>query len=387
MSEIDLLGDLFDFVGFSDEDAATLAAIGPLVSPHFDGIIDEFYAAIRRTPRALAVFSEGEPQMRRQRVRLREWLETLFGGVYDRGYLDRRARIGLVHVRIRLDQRYMVGAMNIVRQSLRVALDTAATDDSTKARGHRAIDRICDIELAIMLESYRDSYVEQQRSLERFAALGQLAGSIGHELRNPLAVISTSTHLLRNCVGQDERMLRHVDKIRRQIDVSERIIGDLLALAGDRRPQRERVDLVALVADVCESLQAPENVTIRTEVHDSLRSLWLDGGMLRQVLINLMTNAIQAVDAQGGGSVQLSARIDEEGRLLIDVIDDGPGFPAGSRDRVFEPLFTTKTGGIGLGLALCARIIEKHGGTISANDRDEGGALVSFRVPNVLESA
>ena len=387
MSEMDLLGDLFGFVGFGDEDAATLADLGPLLSPSFDGILDEFHAAILRTPRAMAVFSEGEPQIQRQRFRLREWLEALFGGVYGPEYLERRARIGRVHVQMRLDQRYMFGAMNVVRHALHRELGVAAIDPPTEARGHVAIDRICDVELAIMLETYRDSYVEQQRSVERLATLGQLAASIGHELRNPLAVISTSTHLLRSRLGQDERLLRHVDKIARQIDVSERIIGDLLALAGDRRPQREHVDLVALVADVFESLPSTDNVTLRSEVHESLRSMWMDGGQLRQVLINLVTNAIQAVESQGGGEVQLHARLDEEQSLVIDVIDDGPGFPEGARDRVFEPLFTTKTGGIGLGLALCHTIIEKHGGTIRAADREEGGALLSLCVPNVLESA
>lgn len=385
MSETDLLGDLFEYVGFGHEDAEVLATIGPLVSPAFDEIVTEFYLAVERTPRAMAVFREGHSQIERQKARLKEWLEEVFGGVYDRAYLERRTRIGQVHMRIRLEQRYMFGGMNLVRRGLHAALDAADADADLGHRGHIAVDKICDVELAIMLEIYRDHHVAQQRAQERLATLGQLAASIGHELRNPLAVMSTSTHLLRKRLDQNGHALKHIDKIQRQIDISERIIGDLLALAGDRPPQLERVDLAALVRDVCDSLAATDRVEIHTHLCESLPGLWVDGGQLRQVLLNLLTNAIQAVETERG-QVEIRARIDDKDHLTLDVLDDGPGFPEGMLDRVFEPLFTTKSDGIGLGLALCARIVEKHGGTIRAHHREGGGAHVAIRIPNVLES-
>ncbi len=384
MTSRDLLHDLFDYVGFDADDAAALAALRPRLEPALDGIVDAFYAVIERTPRAAAAFPDGAPQIARQKVQLRGWLEGILGGVYDAAYLERRERIGRAHVRIRLEQRFMFGAMNVVRRGLHAALDASDADAELARRGHAALDKICDVELAIMLETYRDRYVEQQRAQERLATLGQLAASIGHELRNPLAVISTSAHLLKKRV--DEKGARHVEKIVRQVELGERIIGDLLALAGDRPPSREPVDLISLVEDVHDSIALVEGVDVVLDIDPSVRVVSVDGVQMRQVLLNLLVNSIQALEAKGGGRVEVRARV-VDGHLEVDVLDDGPGFPEGVRERVFEPLFTTKSSGVGLGLALCARIVAKHGGVIEARDRSGGGAHVHIRIPEAVQGA
>ncbi|MBX3269402.1 MAG: ATP-binding protein [Sandaracinaceae bacterium] len=383
MTSRDLLQDLFDYVGFDEADRDVLQRLGPILEPRFDGLVDDFYAVIVRTPRAAAAFRDGPAQVERQKVHLRGWLDGIFAGRYDAEYLERRERIGRTHVRIRLEQRFMFGAMNVVRRGLHAALGDSSASAEDRARGHAAIDKICDVELAIMLETYRDRYVEQQRAQERLATLGQLAASIGHELRNPLAVIATSAHLLRK--HADEGGARHLDKIARQVELGERIIGDLLALAGDRPPAREPVDLRALIDDVRESLIATGGIEIAVDVDAKARSVDVDGLQMRQVLANLLLNAVQALEPRGSGRVELRARI-EDRALCVDVLDDGPGFPEGLRERVFEPLFTTKPGGIGLGLALTARIVQKHGGTIEARERDGGGAHVRLSIPEVVPS-
>lgn len=383
VSSRDLLHDLFEYVGFDDGDRETLVALRPHLEPALDGIVDEFYEAIAKTPRAAAAFPGGAPQIARQKVHLRRWLDDLFDGTYDAEYLERRERIGRAHVRIRLEQRFMFGAMNVIRHGLHRALDGSDAAQDLVRAGHVSLDRICDVELAIMLETYRDRYVEQQRAQERLATLGQLAASIGHELRNPLAVISTSAHLLRRRV--DEGGARHVEKIVRQVELGERIIGDLLALAGDRPPTREPVDLISLVEDVQESLMLVEGVDLVLDIEPSVRAVSVDGVQMRQVILNLLVNSVQALEAKGGGRVELRARV-VDGHLEVDILDDGPGFPEGVRERVFEPLFTTKSGGVGLGLALCARIIAKHGGVIEARDRRGGGAHVHIRIPDAVPS-
>ncbi|MCA9610967.1 MAG: histidine kinase [Myxococcales bacterium] len=381
MSSRDLLQDLFAYVGFDETDAATLVELRPHVEPALDSIVDEFYAVIARTPRAAAAFPGGDAQIARQKVHLRGWLDGILGGTYDAAYLERRERIGRAHVRIRLEQRFMFGAMNVVRRGLHEALAASDAPPDLIRRGDVSIDRICDVELAIMLETYRDRYVEQQRAQERLATLGQLAASIGHELRNPLAVISTSAHLLGRRV--DESAARHVDKIVRQVELGERIIGDLLALAGDRPPSREPVDLISLIEDVHDSLMIVEGVDLLLDVEPTVRMVSVDGVQMRQVILNLLVNAIQALEGNGGGRVELRARVVDE-HLEVDILDDGPGFPEGVRERVFEPLFTTKSGGVGLGLALCARIVAKHGGVIEARERRGGGAHVHIRIPDAV---
>ena len=388
VSERDLLEDLLDYVGFDDRDASTLLTLGPLLAPRFSSIVEAFYEVIGRTPRAAAAFREGQPQIERQKKQLYSWLESIFGGVYDSAYLERRERIGRVHVRIRLEQRFMFASMSVVRNGLHQALrecdlETSAANSELKRNGHLAIDRICDVELAIMLETYRDRYVEQQRAQERLATIGQLAASIGHELRNPLAVMSTSAHLLRKRV--DDAGGRHIDKIVRQIEQSERIIGDLLALAGDRNMSAEAVDLITLVEDVRASLVLPEGVNLVLDLDPSVQAVSVDGSQMRQMLLNLLINAMQAVENHGGGEVELLATL-VDGELRMSVLDDGPGFPIDMRQRVFEPLFTT-TGGVGLGLALCARIVAKHGGSIEALDREGGGAHVRVLIPQASKAS
>lgn len=184
VSDERFLEELKAYVGFTEAHARALAELGPIMEPAFPGIVNTFYDAIMRNPRAMEVFTGGAAQIERQKGFLRLWLKGLFSGVYDREYLALRARIGRTHVRIRLDQRYMFTGMNLVRDGLHRALGTLlGVDQSFFA--HTAIDKICDIELAIMLQTYSEDYAARLRDQERLAALGQLAGFIGHELRNP----------------------------------------------------------------------------------------------------------------------------------------------------------------------------------------------------------
>lgn len=383
-----MMQELFDYVGFDASDAALLEQLGPVLRPSFPAIVDEFYAALERNERARAVFRGGKPQIERQKHRLAEWLEGLVGGTYDAAYFERRARIGRVHVQIELDQRFMFSSMNLIRAGLHRAVDGAmdALDEATRARAHVSIDRICDIELAIMLETYRERYVERQRANERLATIGQLAASIGHELRNPLAVMETSVHLLRRRVD-DEGARRHFDKIAQQIGVSGAIIEDLLALARDRPPQRELVELRPLILDAVEGVPQAQGIDVRVDAPDGLEQVWLDRTQMRQVLVNLIGNAAQAIaGAQKGSCVEVRCRV-ERGSLELSVTDDGPGFAPEVRARLFEPLVTTRKSGAGLGLSLCQRIVEKHGGTIEAEDVATGGARLVIRIPEVTEAA
>ncbi len=387
MATHEMMRELFDYIGFDENDAAILVRLAPILQSRFQGIVDAFYDALEKNERARAVFTGGKAQIDRQKHRLAEWLEGIVGGVYDEAYFERRARIGRVHVQIELDQRFMFSSMNLVRAGLHRALDESdeVTDEERRA-GHVALDRICDVELAIMLETYRERYVERQRANERLATIGQLAASIGHELRNPLAVMETSLHLLRRRVTDDDRAKRHFDKIAQQIHVSNEIIEDLLALARDRPPEREPVDLAELAREAKEGMPpSPADVVI--DIDAAMPHVWLDRTQFRQVVVNLVGNASEAIRGSGSGShVWVRAHIDEDAGLVLSVTDDGPGFATEVRARLFEPLVTTRRSGAGLGLALCTRIVEKHRGTIEAEDPPGGGARIVIRIPDATEA-
>ena len=124
------------------------------------------------------------------------WLQQLFAGPWDDAYYDNRARIGRVHVRVGLPQRYNITAINIIRTQLCTQIAHATPDHVLACDRVEALDRILDLELAIMLETYKEDYTEQLQRRERLATFGEMTSAIAHELRNPLGVIESSVYLL-----------------------------------------------------------------------------------------------------------------------------------------------------------------------------------------------
>lgn len=378
MTIFDMYLELAHDIGFGPADEARLTAARPLVLPHLAGLVDRFYEVLTANAEQRAVF-EGDAQIARQKVHLESWLEGLFGGVYDEAYFERRARIGRAHVRIRLPQRYMVSMMNVLRMGLHDILRREATAagfglDAREAT-QTSIDKLLDIELAVMLETFKEDYDQRARARERLASLGQLAASIGHELRNPLAVIDSSTHLLARRLGDDPRMTKHLERIREQVARSNHIITDLLELARDRAPVREDVTLGVLAQRGLEGLSS-SRCTFEVRVDPAEARVCVDASQVQQVLFNIAHNALQA--AAGRVEVDVSS-VDDELQLTID--DDGPGLSIEVRANLFEPLFTTRTNGIGLGLWLSKRIVDKHGGTIEATHGPLGGARFVVKIP------
>jgi signal transduction histidine kinase len=271
----------------------------------------------------------------------------------------------------------MFGAMNVVRRELSDLVDREYLSQPEKLRQLRAaVGRILDLELAIMLHTYREDLIDQAARTERLSTFGQLVGSIGHELRNPLGVIETSLFILQGRVGDDERAQKHVQRISEQVGIANGIVSSLLDMIRDRPPVHERVSLAPLVASAAAAVTRPAGVRLSLE---GLEALSLDGdpAQLRQVFVNLIDNAVQAAAPEG----EVWVRGEAKDRLSINVEDTGPGVAPEVRARLFEPLVTTRAKGIGLGLALVKRIAERHGGRISYAPRAGGGARFLLDLP------
>ncbi|HEU5035207.1 MAG TPA: ATP-binding protein [Mycobacteriales bacterium] len=222
------------------------------------------------------------------------------------------------------------------------------------------------------LAAAQDQLVRQ----ERLAAIGQLASTIGHELRNPLGVISNAVYLLRADLGAEptEAAQRHLATAEREISAATVIVADLLGFARERQPVPEDVDLTALLDEVLSVLPPPGNVTVLRAYGGPLMAR-ADRDMLRQVLLNLVTNGYQAMPEGGALTVRVTADADA---VQIEVADTGAGIDAEHRARLFEPFFTTKPRGVGLGLAVSHRMVLAHGGDIVVDS--EPGAGATFRV-------
>ena len=378
----ELLDELLEYCRFGDEERRLLKELGPALEPSFDEIVERFYDAIQASSGASSVLRDAG-QIGRLKVSLRRWLERLFSGSYDEEYFEHRARIGRAHVRVGLEPRYVFASMSLVRSGLHNALRELDELPLKRGRAHEALDRILDFELAIMIETYRVDYVARTRSAERLATLGQLAASIGHELRNPLAVIETSLHLLRRRSDGDPKTARHLGRISEQVAISTQIIEDLLQLARDREPLREAVDFAAIVRDAAEGLPGGHGALVELDLPSDLPPTYVDRGQMRQVLLNLVQNAVQAVEGVDHGKVVV--RLMRSGdALTLRVDDNGPGIPAELLDRVFEPLFTTRARGIGLGLALCKQIVDRHGGLLVGGNLEGKGARFEVCLPRAF---
>ncbi|NMO23247.1 histidine kinase [Pyxidicoccus fallax] len=377
-----LFEELKRYVGFNERDEQALVALHVIAQPHFPRIARIFYDRILEHEGARQALEGGESQVGHLRGTLEIWMSQLMRGPWDEAYYALRCRIGRMHVRISLPQHYMFGAMNVLRQELNAVIDTAYLQEPEKLRAARmALGKILDLELAIMLHTYREDMQAQQARSERLSTFGQLVGSIGHELRNPLGVIETSLYILKGRPGAvDERTAKHLERIGEQVGIANRIVSDLLDMIRDRPLQRQEVWLDEVWQEALKAVQRPESVVVREEGLPSLPPVQGDAGQLRQVFVNLLENAVQALEETGGG-VSLSATTPEPGIAELVLEDTGPGVSDAIRRRLFEPLMTTKARGIGLGLPLVRRILERHGGTIAYAPRPGAGARFVLRLP------
>lgn len=371
--------ELKRYVRFGEGDQRALHKLHAAAAPRIEHVADVFYDRILTHDGARKALVGGESRVGQLRITLRRWLHTLLSGPWDETYWQDRTQIGRVHVRIGLPQHYMFGAMNVIRVELAaIAYDAFHEDPAELQEVRDALGKILDLELAVMLDTYRDDLLAQQARVERLSTFGQLVGSIGHDLRNPLGVIETSLFILRGRVGQDERAAKHVDRIAEQLQIANGIISNLLDMIRSRPLAKEQVRLAELVKGAAESVKRPAGVALALDGLEALPEVEGDPVQLRQVLVNLIENAVHAASPRGEVAVRGGG---DAVAVELAVEDTGPGVDPATRRRLFEPLITTKERGIGLGLALVKRIAERHGGSVSYSERPGGGARFTLRLP------
>jgi signal transduction histidine kinase len=217
---------------------------------------------------------------------------------------------------------------------------------------------------------------------ERLAAIGELASAVGHELRNPLGVITNAHYLLRAQLERqpaDGTLIRHLTTAEREVGAATLIVADLLDYSRAREPVTAPVDIGELITEIEGVIPPPTGVTLSRSDTTGLEPALADRDQLRQVLLNLISNAYEAMP-DSGGTVAISAR-QADGRVQISVVDNGTGMDDKTKERIFEPFFTRKARGIGLGLAVTKRIVDNHHGTISVDSSPGRGATFIIDLP------
>ncbi|MDM8548841.1 PAS domain S-box protein [Desulfobacterales bacterium HSG2] len=215
---------------------------------------------------------------------------------------------------------------------------------------------------------------------ERLAVLGHFAGSISHELRNPLATIDTSVYFLKMKMGTGEEKIRqHLERISSNVRKSTAIIQSLLNLSQMEKPRTEKINLTDLISETLDSAKIPDTVKVVLNLSDKRIFVDVETEQMRMALKNVIKNAVQAMNDTG--KLTLTAQPAESGQIELSVADTGPGIPPEHLEKVFEPLFSTKTHGIGFGLSITKMIVENHGGSIRAESDPGTGATFTITLP------
>ncbi|WP_044254632.1 PAS domain-containing protein [Rhodopirellula sp. SWK7] len=225
------------------------------------------------------------------------------------------------------------------------------------------------------LERTRERLVRKTR----LAAIGQLSGSIAHELRNPLSAVRNAAYFLkRHGLKEEDKTIRFLDVIDRQTTRADRIINNLLEMTRSKAPVTSGVDLHRAVNETLKQVEDMGDVRCRVVTTPDPFLFFVDAGQFKQVAANLIRNAVQAMD--GNGELIIEATRNDADDVIV-FRDNGPGIDADVRDTLFEPLVTSKTTGTGLGLSICRQIIERHGGTITVVEENGRGAAFQISLP------
>jgi signal transduction histidine kinase len=404
---------LAEFFQYGPEERAALARLRPLLEREADDLVAAFYRHLLSFPETQALLRDPEIT-RRLLAKQRDYLLSLAGPEIDAAYVTSRRRIGEVHARIGLEPRWYLGAYSLyaslLMPTILVSGGDGPTGEAEVRRSATALARILLLDASLAIDAYMEGHehdleylnrelaasgrrlaqdlertgtalrhtAERARAAERLASLGTLVAGLAHEIGTPMGVIQGHAKLLEGAVS-DENARWRLRTIQDQIARISRIIQSLLNMARPGRPRRVPVDVAALLdntlAFLTEKLER-RGITLKRD-YATVASVAGDPERLQQIFLNLFLNAADAMPKGGELSVSLGMHGAE---VEVRVADTGCGIPAGDRERVFEPFYTTKAAGegSGLGLSVVQGIVSEHHGAIEVARTDASGT--EFRI-------
>jgi len=245
-----------------------------------------------------------------------------------------------------------------------------------------------EVSLALSIQdlSEREALAGQSEVLHQRAVLGEVSAIFAHEVRNPINNISTGIQLVASRLGEQHPLYPSLDRVHKECNRLDQLMRDVLLFARPLELKMEPVDLAAMIQMLLQRWKprlGQAQIRPHAELQPGLPPVPADPRALEQVLVNLISNAIQAMPAGGTLSVRLLAKAEPEAgpSVELQIADTGPGIPADQVARIFDPFFTTKKEGTGLGLAISRRIVAAHKGSIQAESFPGAGTLFTIRLP------
>ncbi|MGA1871551.1 MAG: ATP-binding protein [bacterium] len=220
---------------------------------------------------------------------------------------------------------------------------------------------------------------------EKLAVLGKLSGTLGHELRNPLGVISNSIYYLKIKLAhiKEGKIQKHLSILEQEVEIANKIITDILSFARVKELQVMQVNIKRAIADSLAKVHIPSTIEVTTNFGNDIPLIMADKIQLTQVFSNIILNAVQAMPDGGMLTIEVH-RNDTD--ITIDIMDEGEGIPEENMDKIFEPLFSTKAHGTGLGLCVCQSIIELHQGKIEIDCNGAQGTKFIIHLPIIYNN-
>ncbi|MFT3698987.1 MAG: HAMP domain-containing sensor histidine kinase [Kofleriaceae bacterium] len=271
-----------------------------------------------------------------------------------------------------MGRRFGGGRWIIIEVDPSDARDLRAASDRTMLIAAFAALALLGVAIALVRRELRLRAEQGERERrERLASLGEMSAVLAHEIKNPLASLKGNAQLLASTLPDDGKPKQKAQRVVDEAVRLEKLIQDLLAFVRTGTIERSGYDPAILARDAASAVQGE----VAVEAVTPMRTFPIDGNRLREVLVNLIDNAVAA-----GPPVRVTVAIDR-GYLIYEVIDRGPGVPVDEREKIFEPFHTKKTRGTGLGLAIAKRLVELHRGTIAVDDAPGGGARFRIVIP------
>jgi PAS domain S-box-containing protein len=314
----------------------------------------------------------------------------------DRKFVDRKWKAALQGEPYDIEHRIIVdGEVKWVRERAELEFNQAGTlrggfgttqeiTDLIEMRQKLEDTRIQVEVFANQMENLAEERAEKLKDAERLAAIGATAGMVGHDIRNPLQAIVGDLYLLEcDLVSmprgkRKEEMKESIAAIKKSVDYINKIVQDLQDYAKPIKPALQETDFEELCSEVLFKDDFPENINATYWVDEKARKIVADAELLRRILTNLINNAVQAMPEGGRVEIQVC---EKDGDFVVTVQDSGAGIAEEIKDKLFTPLFTTKSKGQGFGLAVVKRLTETLGGTVTFESEEGKGTKFIVRLP------
>lgn len=376
----DFLAEVISYVELGEREIELLRELHPKLEPHFRAIAERFYETAMENPGAAAVF-RGPDQIDRLHLSLVDWMSTGLLGPYDDAFYEKRSRIGRRHVQIGLAQQYMFTSMNVVRTAyIHRIIELYPLEEACEVI--TAVNKLLDIELAVMLRHYQldseEKLLQRERRIQsdRLASMQTLSAGLAHEVRNPLNAARLQLELLerrlRRQLGDDSKLTEPTQLANHELERLTNLLNDFLSFARPPELHIHEHDVIAIgrqVIDLEKPLAEQRGIELSFTEKPPL-VVQVDTGKIHQVIQNLVRNGLEA--SKRGGHVGLLIENGVDNLVHIRVTDDGSGIPSDVLPRIFEPFYSTKDTGTGMGMAIVHSLVTMHGGRIEIATSPQG---------------